>query len=115
MAELPFSINRVEDLIRAILWLTKREWGLAFLLACPSLLILAAMSTFVQDDALFEGPVFRAGFYIGRIVYPNQTAGSYALFGLAANFLVLMGFWFVGIRVLRRLLANKRGAHAHGS
>src|SRR6266550_7005677 len=58
MAELPFSMNRVEDLIRAILWLTKREWGLAFLLACPSLLILAAMSTFVQDDALFEGPVF---------------------------------------------------------
>ena len=115
MAELPFSMNRVEDLIRAILWLTKREWGLAFLLACPSLLILAAMSTFVQDDTLFEGPVFRAGFYIGRIVYPNQTAGSYALFGLAANFWVLMGFWFVGIRVLRRLLANKRGAHAHRS
>jgi hypothetical protein len=106
----------VPSLIRLILWLGKRDWGLSFLLALASSILLLAISVhwpYGPVEALWVGPVFRAGFYLGTITFPNYTIrgtnGFYLvpLFGVAANLLVLMALWFVGIRVLRELRGAK--------
>ena len=60
-------------------------------------------------NALFEGPVFRAGVCVGAVIFPNYgtrgTNGFYLvpLFGAAADFLVLMAFWFIVVWVVLRL------------
>lgn len=59
---------------------------------------LAAHQPGGRVDALFEGPVFRAGAYLGALIFPNYTTrGTNAfylvrLFGTAADFLGLMAF-----------------------
>jgi hypothetical protein len=64
--------------------------------------------------ALFGGPVFNAGFYVGTIVFPNyMTRGTHGfylapLFGSAADFLVLMALWFAVIRAVHWLRAEKQ-------
>ena len=106
------GVNRFEALIRAILWLGKRGWGLSFLLAFVSFCVIVAIPG-EQSSALFEGPVFRLGIQIGAIFFPNYptrgTNGFYLvpLFGAAANFLVLLAFWFIVIGTVSRLRAQK--------
>ena len=110
-------MNRFEGLIRVILWLGKRDWGLSFLLAFASFWVFVGMGAQWpggQIEALFEGPVFRAGVYVGTIVFPNYatrgTNGFYLvpLFGAAADFLMLMAFWFIVVAVVRRLRGEKQ-------
>src|SRR5437899_3480716 len=106
-------MNNVEGLIRILFWLKGRDWGSAILLAFASLVVLAAIGATLPGtvpvvNALLESFVFRAGFYIGTIVLPHQTVGGHALFGLAADFLTLMGLWFACIRLLRWASAEYR-------
>jgi uncharacterized membrane protein len=111
------KITGMQSLVRVILWLKKTDWGLSFLLALASLVAVVAIATRRPGGrvgALFGGPVFRAGFYFGTIVFPNYatrgTNGFYLapLCGLAANFLVLMAFWFIVIRAVDRLRTDKQ-------
>jgi len=105
-------MTRLEDSVRLILWLSKRDWGLAFLLALVLLVTAIALPERVREPA-FEGLAFRAGFYIGTLVLPDYTTrGTNAfylvpLFGVAANFLVLMAFWFAVIRIVRWVRGSK--------
>ena len=54
--------------------------------------------------------------YLGAIIFPDymvrRTTGFYLvpLFGVAANWLVLTGFWFVGIRLMREMTGQKSAA-----
>jgi hypothetical protein len=65
-------MDSYERLIRVIFWLWKRDWGLSFLLAFASFLIfMPALGG--PLEALFEGPVFRTGVYVGTIVFPNSA------------------------------------------
>jgi hypothetical protein len=117
-------MNRFEDLIRAILWLGKRNWGLSFLLAFASFFALIGMGEKwpgSRIDGWFEGPVFRAGVYVGVIVFPNYairgTTGFYLvpLFGAVADFLILMVFWFIVAAGVRRLRGKKLDGNFHES
>src|SRR2546427_476340 len=66
------AMDSYERLIRVIFWLWKRDWGLSFLLAFASFLIfMPALGG--PLEALFEGPVFRTGVYVGTIVFPNSA------------------------------------------
>jgi hypothetical protein len=105
------------SLVRLILRLKKTDWGLSFLLALASFFVVvwrAADHPGGFFDALFGGPVFTAGFYVGTIVFPNYmtrgTNGFYLapLFGSAADFLLLMAFWFAVIRAVHWLRAEKQ-------
>lgn len=80
----------------------RRRWGLSFLLALASLVAAVAMA--VQHpgglvERLFYGPISHAGTRLGMIVFPDYsvrgTNGFYfvPLFGVAADFLTLMGFF----------------------
>ena len=65
-------MHSYERLIRVIFWLWKWDWGLSFLLAFASFLIfMPALGG--PLEALFEGPVFRTGVYVGTIVFPNSA------------------------------------------
>lgn len=117
-------MNRFESLARVILWLGKKDWGLAFLLAFVcfwTAVGMAAQQPTGRIDALFEGPVFRAGVYVGAAIFPDYarrgTNGFYLvpLFGAAANLLVLMAFWFIVILVVRKLRAEKPRSDLHDS
>jgi hypothetical protein len=107
------GVNRFEALIRAILWLGKRGWGLSFLLAFVSFCVIVAIPG-EKSNALFEGPVFWLGIQMGAIFFPDYTTrgtnGFYLvpLFGAGANFLVLMALWFVVVRVVQYLRAEKQ-------
>jgi hypothetical protein len=65
------SMGSLQGLIRAILWLSKREWDLSILLGFASILALAAIPVKNPiSEAILEGPVFRAGFYVGTVLVP---------------------------------------------
>ena len=91
--------------------MTKRPWRLSLLLGFASLILLIELRVqwHVRGlvEALLDGAIFDAGFYVGKTVLPNYavrgTTGFYAapLFGVAAVFLTLVAFWFVCIRLLR--------------
>ena len=98
-------MNRFESLIRAIYWLGKRDWGRAILLGLGSVLVLGVLAQEIPD--ILEGPVYRAGFYLGTILMPQETPGGHSLFGLAAVILALTGFWFVALRIGRALFGSK--------
>jgi hypothetical protein len=100
-------MNRFEELIRAILWLSKRDWGRSIFLGLASLGALAAIPQNAITEAILDGPVFRAGFYLGTVLMPKETIGGHSLFGLVAEILMLIGFWFVVLSLARRLLAEK--------
>ncbi len=101
-------MGRFEGLIRAIFWLGKRDWGRAILLGVGSLVALAALAQqFPIAGGIFEGPVFRAGFYVGTILTPKETIGGHSLFGLLAVIFVLIGFWFAVLRIGRALFDSK--------
>ena len=74
---------------------------------------IAAQQPTGKLNALFEGPVFGVGRYVGAVLFPNYTTrgttGFYLLpvFGAAADFLVLMAFWFVIIAVVRWFRAEE--------
>lgn len=99
-------MNRPEQFIRLIFWLGKRQAGLALLLALATFVALVALPIPAVESA-FEGRAFRAGVYIGTLVFPNYAArgtnGFYLvpLFGAAANFLVLMAFWYAVIMIVQ--------------
>jgi hypothetical protein len=116
------NMNRLEALARLIMWLGKRDWGLSFVLAFVSfwVAIYIAVQPFgARLAALLGGPVFRAGYYFGTLLFPDHatphTNGFYLvpLFGEAANFLLLMAFWFVIIQVFHRYRAEKQVAQPH--
>lgn len=101
-------MDRFEALIRAILWLWNRDWGRSVLLGFASIGALAALSSAIpMANSIFEGPVFRAGFYVGTVVMPRETIGGHSLFGLAANFLALIGLWFLALRLVHRFSADR--------
>ena len=101
-------MNRFESLIRAIVWLSKRDWGRAILLGFGSVVVLAALAQQVPlAGEIFEGPVFRAGFYLGTVLMPRETVGGHSLFGLVAVIFALIGFWFAVLTIGRALLARK--------
>lgn len=69
-------MDRFESLVRVILWLWKRAWGLSFLLAVASfwaIVGIGAQQPGGRLDALFEGPVFNAGVYVGMIFFSNYA------------------------------------------
>src|ERR1700722_4645078 len=110
------EMNRFEALARTILWLGKRAWGLSFLLAFVSFWAIGGLGAQQPEgriNTLFEGPVFRLGVYVGAVIFPNYgtrgTNGFYLvpLFGAAADFLVLMAFWFIVVWVVLRLRAEE--------
>lgn len=109
-------MDRFQALIRGVLWLAKRDWGLSSLLAFASfwtIVGLGAQQPGGRFDVLFEGPVFRAGVYLGTLIFPNYaergTNGFYLapLFGAAADFLLLIAVWFVVVRFVRMFRAEK--------
>jgi hypothetical protein len=105
-------MDRSEGLIRAILWLSKRNWGSSILLGFASIAALAMIpGQNTITDAILEGPVFRAGFYVGTVLMPRETIGGHSLFGLVADILMLIGFWFVALSLAHRLFANKAVSH----
>jgi hypothetical protein len=111
------GMNRFESLARAILWLSKRAWGLSFLLALGSFLAIVGLVAQQPEgrlNALFEGPVFQLGVYLGAFIFPDYTTrgtnGFYLvpLFGATADFLVLMTFWFTVVWVVLKLRADAK-------
>jgi hypothetical protein len=110
-------MNSFENLIRVVLWLAKRDWGLSFLLAFTSFIVFVGLAAQRPDgalEALWEGPVFGAGVYVGALFFPSyatyHASGFYLvpLLGVAANFLVLLAFWFGVVRAVRRFRAKKQ-------
>ena len=102
-------MNRLEGLIRAILWLSKRDWGRSILLGVASIVALAALSEITPiSNAILEGPAFRAGFYVGTILMPRETIGGHSLFGMAADYLMFVGLWFVALRLGHRVSDHKK-------
>jgi len=110
-------MNKFETLIRGILWLAKKDWGLAFLLAFAAFVAIIGIGAQQPGghlETMFEGPIFTAGLRAGMIVFPDYatrgTAGFYVapLFGAAPNFLVLMAFWFIVVKAVRRLWPKKQ-------
>ena len=110
------EMNRFESLARVILWLGNKDWGLSFLLAFVSFWAIVGVGAQQPEgrlNALFGGPVFRAGVYVGAVIFPDYTTrgtnGFYLvpLFGAAANFLVLVSFWLFVIRIVLRLRTEK--------
>jgi len=105
-------MNSPESLIRLIFWLWKKDWGIAFLLALASFIALLFLPSKIAG-AMFEGRVFRAGFYIGTLCFPDWTTrgsnGSYLvpLFGASANFFFLMTFWWFSLQVLRWMRSTR--------
>lgn len=105
------EMNGFESLSRGILWLGKRDWGLSSLLGFASLCAVAWIGAQwpETDHSLFEGPVFKTGFYVGTIFFPDYatrgTTGFYLVhvFGVTANFLVLMAFWYIVIWAVRQV------------
>ncbi len=106
----------LEYLAKAILWLKRRSWGLALLIAAPCWFLLVAVwaksdegsATYNIIAALFS-PAYGAGHAIGVWFFPDyqvrQTTGSYVvpLFGAAAEIALLMFIAYVCIRVWRSL------------
>jgi hypothetical protein len=110
------AMNKFESLIRVILWLSKRDWGLSLLLAFVSFVAVVAMPG-QSANHLFEGPIFSAGVYVGAIFFPGYatrgTNGFYLvpLFGAAADFMVLLAFWFAVVWTARRLRGKRQDGH----
>jgi hypothetical protein len=101
-------MTKFEYLSRAVVWLSKREWGLAFLLAFASFWAIIGVEARWPGGKLaasLEGPVFRAGFYLGTVTFKDYaqrgTTAFYIvpLFGVIANFAVLMGAWLILVRI----------------
>jgi hypothetical protein len=112
-------IPRMRLLVRAILWLKQTELGLSFLLGVASWCVLVAIDMHLQQGGLVDtaiwrvlGPVYRAGCYVGAIVFADSSAHGTSLkvvsLGAATEILVLMALWFVGIRVARRMRAERQ-------
>jgi hypothetical protein len=109
------------SLVRLALWLKKTDWGLSFLLALASFIVVVYMAVRYPAspfETFFEGPVFNAGVYVGSIVFPGYrtrgTNGFYLvpLFGAAADFIMLMVLWFISIQAVHWLRAKKQdGSH----
>ena len=83
-------------IFRLIVWLGKRQWGLAFLLAFATLIGAIMWEDRLRSYALFDNPIFRVGFRVGTLVFPDyrtpHTTGWYyvPLFGLGADFIALL-------------------------
>jgi hypothetical protein len=99
-------------LIKVFLWLKQTNLGLAFLLATASWFLLVATDMHPRqggpvDTAIWTvlSPVYRVGCDIGTIMFPRYASGVNGLvplFGAAAQILLLMALWFVGIRIVRK-------------
>lgn len=72
-----------------------------------SLGVLSAIPENAITEGILDGPVFRAGFYLGTVLMPKETIGGHSLFGLVANILMLIGFWLIVLCLARRLFAGK--------
>ncbi len=120
MVRNPASDLELYWLIRGILRLKRTDVGLSFLLALASQFVLGwilAQSSAGEPagDAVwkFLGPAFKAGHYVGRLIFPDYavrgTTGFYVvpLFGLVAQILFLWWLWYVPIRVVRWMRAGQ--------
>ncbi|GEM_PF-3462171 len=102
-----------QALIRVVSWLSKKVWGLAFLLAVAS--FFAAVAIRVQPWGehlvawLTDGPVSQLGFHVGTLIFSDYgVRGSTSFYlaplcGGAAVFVVMMTFWYLAIRIVNRL------------
>ena len=98
-------------LTNSLAWLSKRTWGLSFLLALASscvLIFFAARHPGGQLDYVIQGPVFRLGSSVGAFFSADAFTGMW--FGIAADFLLLLSLWFLMINVVLRLRAGRQGA-----
>jgi hypothetical protein len=100
-------MNSFAELIRAMLWLSKRDWGRSIFLGLGSLGALAAIPQNAITEGILDCPVFRAGFYAGTVLMPKETIGGHSLFGLVVVILMLVGFWFVVLCLARRLFVDR--------
>jgi hypothetical protein len=116
------GVLQVQSLVRLVFWLKKTDLGLSFMLAFVSFIAvvwIAASHPGGWLEALFEGPAYSAGFYVGTIVFPNYTVrgtnGFYwvPVFGAAGDFLAIMAFWFISLRTWRWLRAEKNDTDLH--
>jgi hypothetical protein len=104
---------------RLLVWLTRTTLGLSFLFAVASYGVLLAIAA---HSPLQGGPfnstllfaVFKAGFHVGRIVFPDyQTRGTTGFYlaplcGALAQLLLFMAVWFASIRVVRWMRPARR-------
>ena len=115
-------IHGMRPLVRAILWLTQTDFGLSFPLGLASWGVLIAIDMKSPQGGFVDitiwrllAPVYRAGFYVGTILFPAHEARGTSLpavsFGGAAEILVLMALWFIGIRVVRRMRSEKQNGN----
>ena len=111
--------NRVAGLARAIVWLSRRTLGLAFLLAFGSSIALFVLyvdypNRFFIDGAVAKllGPANRIGIYLGTLVFPDYgrrgQTGTYVipLFGFLTSFLFWWMLWFAALRCVARVRAS---------
>jgi hypothetical protein len=97
---------------RLFVWLSRTALGLSFLLAVASYGVLVAIGVHSplqggpRNSALLF-PLYKAGFHVGRIVFPDYQTGGTADFILAplcgalAQLLLFMAVWFAVVRVVR--------------
>jgi hypothetical protein len=100
-------------------WLVKRKWGLSFLLAIVSFfgLVFTAVERpqwQAQLDYYFiQGPVFRAGFYMGTLFRLGNATS--VLFGATMDVLALIVFWRSIIFWIARFRTGKQDATLQGN
>jgi hypothetical protein len=102
-----------QALIRVISWLSKRDWGLAFLLAVASFFATVAIRVQPWGEHLVawltDGPISELGFHVGTLIFPDYNARGSSGFYLAplcaevAVFVVMMAFCYLVIRIMKRL------------
>lgn len=113
-------MNRFDTLIRLISWLSKRDWGLAFLLAVASFFATVAIRVQPWGEHpvawLTDGPISELGFHVGTLIFPDYgVRGSTGFYlapfcGAAAVFVVIMAFCYLVIRVVKRLRPKRTPA-----
>lgn len=89
--------------------LVQNTWGLSFFLAFASflgLIFLAVHHPNWKVDNVIHGPVFRAGKYVGGLFSHDDGTGY--LFGMWADLLFLLVFWFTAIWWIKELRAEKQ-------
>jgi hypothetical protein len=116
-----------EWLAGSILWLKRRNLGLAFLLAVGSWFVLSLVWTHTAPGGLVDraigalfSPGFGAGHYLAQALFSDSGAANPTGFYLARlisvtiNVLLLTALWFVPIRLVREMRQEQVGEVQRG-
>jgi hypothetical protein len=101
--------DEAKDLNDALPWLIQNTWSLSFLLAVASffsLIFLEVDHPGSHVGIYIHGPIFRMGEYVGSLF--SRDAATHDLFGVGADFLFLMLFWFTVIWWIKQLRAERQ-------